>query len=133
MMQQRERVATTGAPAAIGPYSQAIISGGLVFASGQVALEPETGQLVAGDVQVQTRRALHNLAAVLEAAGTSLTQVVKTTVFLTSMENFTPMNEVYAEFFLGDPPARSTVAVAALPRGALVEIEAIAITIRGGS
>lgn len=133
MMQQRERVATTGAPAAIGPYSQAIISGGLVFASGQVALEPETGQLVAGDVQVQTRRALHNMAAVLEAAGTSLTQVVKTTVFLTSMENFTLMNEVYAEFFPGDPPARSTVAVAALPKGALVEIEAIAVKISGSS
>jgi 2-iminobutanoate/2-iminopropanoate deaminase len=133
IMQQRERVATTGAPAAIGPYSQAIISDGLVFASGQVALEPETGQLVVGDVQVQTRRALHNLSAVLEAAGTSLNQVVKTTVFLTSMENFTPMNEVYAEFFPGDPPARSTVAVAALPKGALVEIEVIAIKIPGGS
>jgi 2-iminobutanoate/2-iminopropanoate deaminase len=124
---QRERVTTTGAPAAIGPYSQAIVSGGLVFASGQVALEPETGQMVAGDVQTQTRRALRNLAAVLEAAGTSLTQVVKTTVFLTSMENFTPMNEVYAEFFPEDPPARSTVAVAELPKGALVEIEAIAV------
>jgi 2-iminobutanoate/2-iminopropanoate deaminase len=128
---QRERVTTTGAPAAIGPYSQAIVSDGLVFASGQVALEPETGQLVAGDVQAQTRRALRNLAAVLEAAGTSLTQVVKTTVFLTSMENFTPMNEVYAEFFPGDPPARSTVAVAELPKGALVEIEAIAVKMGG--
>jgi 2-iminobutanoate/2-iminopropanoate deaminase len=128
---QRQRVTTTGAPAAIGPYSQAIVSDGLVFASGQVALEPENGQLVAGDVQVQTRRALHNLAAVLEAAGTSLAQVVKTTVFLTTMENFTPMNEVYAEFFPADPPARSTVAVAELPKGALVEIEAIAVKVGG--
>jgi 2-iminobutanoate/2-iminopropanoate deaminase len=128
---QRERVTTTGAPAAIGPYSQAIVSGGLVFASGQVPLEPETGQLVAGDVQAQTRRALYNLSAVLEAAGTSLTQVVKTTVFLTSMENFTPMNEVYAEFFPADPPARSTIAVAELPKGALVEIEAIAVKMDG--
>jgi 2-iminobutanoate/2-iminopropanoate deaminase len=128
---QRQRVTTTGAPAAIGPYSQAIVSDGLVFVSGQVPLAPETGQMVAGDVQVQTRRALHNLAAVLEAAGTSLAQVVKTTVFLTTMENFTPMNEVYAEFFPGDPPARSTVAVVELPKGALVEIEAIAVRMGG--
>ena len=124
---RRERVVTTGAPAAIGPYSQAIVSGQFVFASGQIALDPESGQLVAEDVQTQTRRALLNLAAVLEAAGSSLLQVVKTTVFLTTMDNFAAMNEVYGEFFGGEPPARSTIAVADLPRKALVEIEAIAL------
>ena len=124
---QRERVSTSGAPAAIGPYSQAIASGQLVFASGQVALEPASGQLVEGDVQVQTKRALENLSAVLLAAGSSLGQVVKTTVFLATMDDFASMNEVYAGFFPNDPPARSTIAVAALPKGALVEIEAIAI------
>lgn len=124
---QRERVSTSGAPAAIGPYSQAIASGQLVFASGQVALEPASGELAEGDVQVQTKRALENLSAVLLAAGSSLGQVVKTTVFLTTMDDFASMNEVYAGFFPSDPPARSTIAVAALPKGALVEIEAIAI------
>ncbi len=124
---RRERVVTTSAPAAIGPYSQAIVSGQLVFASGQIALEPESGQLVAEDIQAQTRRALLNLAAVLEAAGSSLLQVVKTTVFLTTMDNFAAMNEVYGEFFGGEPPARSTIAVVDLPRKALVEIEAIAM------
>lgn len=127
---QRERIATTNAPAAIGPYSQAIASGDLVFASGQIALDPQTGQLIEGDIRVQTRRALENLTAVLQAAGSSPGQVVKTTVFLTTMGHFTAMNEVYAEFFLGDPPARSTVAVAELPRGALVEVEAIALRTR---
>jgi 2-iminobutanoate/2-iminopropanoate deaminase len=124
---QRERVNTNGAPAAIGPYSQAIASGQLVFASGQVAMEPASGQLVDGDVQVQTKRVLENLSAVLLAADSSLGQVVKTTVFLTTMDDFASMNEVYAGFFPSDPPARSTIAVAALPKGALVEIEAIAI------
>jgi 2-iminobutanoate/2-iminopropanoate deaminase len=128
---QRERVATSAAPAAIGPYSQAIISGEFVFASGQVALDPATGQLVDGDVRAHTHRALENLAAVLEAAGSSLAQVVKTTVFLTTMSNFAAMNEVYAGYFTGDPPARSTIAVADLPRNALVEIEAIALRIAG--
>jgi len=127
---QRERIATSNAPAAIGPYSQAIASGDLVFASGQVALDPQTGQLSEGDIKVQTRRALENLTAVLQAAGSSTAQVVKTTVFLTTMGHFAAMNEVYAEFFLGDPPARSTVAVAELPRGALVEVEAIALRTR---
>ena len=124
---QRERVATAGAPAAIGPYSQAIIGGDLVFASGQIALDPQSGQLVGSDVRDQTRRALQNLGEVLLAARSDLALVVKTTVFLTSMANFNAMNEVYAEFFPGEPPARSTIAVAELPRNALVEVEAIAI------
>lgn len=124
---RRERIATEAAPAAIGPYSQAIASGDLVFASGQVALNPATGQLVEGDVQVQTRQALENLSAVLQAAGSSLGRVVKTTVFLSTMQDFGPMNEVYGQFFVGEPPARSTIAVAELPRKALVEIEAIAL------
>jgi 2-iminobutanoate/2-iminopropanoate deaminase len=128
---QRERIATEAAPAAIGPYNQAIASGELVFASGQIALDPATGQLVEGDVRAETRRVLENLRAVLQAAGSSLEQVVKTTVFLTSMANFAAMNEVYAEFFTADPPARSTIAVAELPRGAAVEIEAVAVRSRG--
>ncbi len=124
---RRERIATEAAPAAIGPYSQAIASGDLVFASGQVALNPATGQLAEGDVQVQTRQALENLSAVLQAAGSSLARVVKTTVFLSTMQDFGPMNEIYGQFFVGEPPARSTIAVAELPRKALVEIEAIAL------
>jgi 2-iminobutanoate/2-iminopropanoate deaminase len=123
----RERIQTSGAPAAIGPYSQAIASGTLVFASGQIALDPASGQLVEGDVRAQTRQALHNLSAVLEAAGSSLGQVVKTTVFLVAMADFTAMNEVYGDFFASDPPARSTIAVAELPRNARVEIEAVAL------
>lgn len=123
----REPISTTSAPAAIGPYSQAIATGGLVFASGQIALDPTTGQLVAGDVQDQTRRALDNIKAVLAAAGSSLEQVVKTTVFLTKMADFTAMNEIYAQYFSQNPPARSTIAVAELPRGAAVEIEVIAL------
>ncbi len=123
----RERIQTSGAPAAIGPYSQAIASSTLVFASGQIALDPASGQLVEGDVRAQTRQALHNLSAVLEAAGSSLGQVVKTTVFLVAMADFTAMNEVYGEFFASDPPARSTIAVAELPRNARVEIEAVAL------
>jgi 2-iminobutanoate/2-iminopropanoate deaminase len=124
---RREQVTTTAAPAAIGPYNQAIAAGELVFASGQIALDPASGQLVEGDVQAQTRRVLENLSAVLQAAGSSLGQVVKTTVFLTTMDDFAAMNAVYGEYFAGEPPARSTIAVAALPRGARVEIEATAI------
>ena len=124
---RRERIATESAPAAIGPYSQAIASGEFVFASGQIALDPQSGQLVDGDVQTQTRQAIENLSAVLQAAGSSLARVVKTTVFLTTMQNFGPMNEVYGQFFVGEPPARSTIAVAELPRNALVEIEVIAL------
>jgi 2-iminobutanoate/2-iminopropanoate deaminase len=125
--QQRQRITTSSAPVAIGPYSQAIAIGQLIFCSGQVALDPGSGQLVEGDVRAQTRRALENLSAVLGAAGSSLAQVVKTTVFLTAMSDFAAMNEVYGEFFPGDPPARSTVAVAELPRGARVEVECIAV------
>ena len=123
----RTKVTTTSAPAALGPYSQAIALDGMVFASGQIGLDPSSGQLVEGDVQAQTHRALQNLTAVLEAAGSSLGNVVKTTVFLTSMSNFTAMNEVYATYFGDEPPARSTIAVAELPKGAQVEIEAIAV------
>jgi 2-iminobutanoate/2-iminopropanoate deaminase len=126
---QRQRITTSSAPAAIGPYSQAIVSGQLIFCSGQVALDPQTGQLIEGDVGAQTRRALENLSAVLHAAGSSLAQVVKTTVFLTSIADFAAMNEAYAEFFTGDPPARSTVGVAELPRGARVEVECIAVRV----
>ena len=123
-----ESVTTDKAPQAIGPYSQAIVGGGLVFCSGQVALQPgASGVLEGTDVGAQTRRALMNLAAVLEAAGSSLAKVVKTTVYLTDMAHFTAMNQVYAEFFGSSRPARATVAVAALPRGALVEIDAIAL------
>lgn len=124
---QRERITTSEAPAAIGPYSQAIVSGELIFASGQVALDPAKGELVGDDVRAQTRQALQNLSAVLTAAGSSLANIAKTTVFLTSMSDYAAMNEVYGEFFTSDPPARSAVAVAALPRNALVEIEAIAL------
>lgn len=124
---QRERITTPHAPAAIGPYSQAIALGNLLFASGQIPLDPATGQMVEGDIQAQTRQVLNNLSGLLQQGGSSLAGVVKTTVFLSTMENFAAMNEVYAEFFTGDPPARSTVAVAGLPRSALVEIEAIAL------
>lgn len=124
---EREKVHSDQAPAAIGPYSQGIRAGDWVFCSGQLGLDPTTGRLAAETVEGQTRRALQNLAAVLAAAGTDLAHVVKTTVFLTDMEHFKAMNAVYAEFFGEAPPARSTVAVKALPLGALVEIEAIAV------
>jgi 2-iminobutanoate/2-iminopropanoate deaminase len=123
-------VSSPGAPKAIGPYSQAITSNGLLFTAGQVALDPSTGQLVAGGIAEQTARALENLSAVLAAAGTDLSQVVKTTVFLVDMADFSAMNEVYGRAFGDHRPARSTVAVAGLPRGALVEIEVIAV-VRG--
>jgi 2-iminobutanoate/2-iminopropanoate deaminase len=119
-------VATAGAPKAIGPYSQAITAGGFVFTAGQVALDPATGELMVGGIADQTTRALENLRAVLSAADSSLSQVIKTTVFLVDMADFAHMNEVYGRFFGSHRPARSTVAVAALPRGALVEIEVIA-------
>ena len=119
----REQVQTKNAPAAIGPYSQAIKANGFVYVSGQIAIDPETGEFLSGGVAEQTHRALKNLAAVLEAAGSSLDQVVKTTVFLADMKEFVAMNEVYATFFSGPPPARATVAALGLPRDARVEIE----------
>ncbi|MDB5069493.1 MAG: endoribonuclease [Candidatus Eremiobacteraeota bacterium] len=128
-MSTRETIHTTAAPAAIGPYSQAVAAGPYVFTSGQIGLDPLTGQLVDGDAAEQTRQVMANLAAVLAAAGLSFADVVKTTIFLIDMNDFSAVNEVYGESFEGtDPPARSTVAVAALPRGARVEIEAIALS-----
>lgn len=124
---QLKKVATSEAPAAIGPYSQAIRCGQFVYTSGQIALDPTTGELVGEDVQAQTHRALQNLQAVLNSAGTSLASVIKTTVFLTRMSDFQAMNAVYASYFSSPAPARSTVAVAELPRQALVEIECIAL------
>jgi len=123
----KQQVQTEKAPAAIGPYSQAIKAGGFVFASGQIPTDPKTGQFVAGGIAEQTEQVLKNLAAVLEAAGSSLDQVVKTTVFLVDMKEFAGMNEVYARFFATPPPARATVAAAGLPRDARVEIEAVAL------
>jgi 2-iminobutanoate/2-iminopropanoate deaminase len=114
------------APRAIGPYSHAIQVGNFLFLSGQIGIDPGTGDLVSGDIKDQTRRVLANIKAVLEDAGYSIESVVKTTVFLTTMENFAAMNEVYAEFFGHHKPARSCVAVAQLPKNALVEIEAVA-------
>ena len=123
----QQRVQTDKAPPAIGPYSQAIVANGLVYTAGQVAINPATHKLVEGGIEEQTRRVLDNLSAVLEAAGTSLRRVVKTTVFLTYMGNFAAMNAIYGEYFKGDPPpARSTVQVAGLPLGAMIEIECVA-------
>jgi len=124
---ERERIQTDNAPAAIGPYSQAIKAGGFVFVSGQIPIDPQTGQFVSGGIAEQTEQVLKNLSAVLEAAGSSLDLVVKTTVFLADMKEFSGMNEVYATFFSSPPPARATVAAAGLPRDARVEIEAVAL------
>ncbi len=128
-MSDTKRVETDRAPAAIGPYSQGIAAGDLLFTAGQIPLDPDTMEIVGAGVAEQTDRVLRNLAAVLEAGGSALDRVVKTTVFLADMGDFAAMNEVYARHFDGHRPARSTVA-AALPKGALVEIEAVAI--RGG-
>jgi 2-iminobutanoate/2-iminopropanoate deaminase len=124
---QRIQISTNQAPAAIGPYSQAIRSGQFIFTAGQVAFDPASGEIVGADVQAQTHRVLQNLQAVLTSAGSSLANVVKTTVFLSSMSDFQAMNAVYATYFGQPAPARSTVAVAELPRKALVEIECIAV------
>ena len=118
-------IATDKAPAAVGPYSQGVQVGNLIFTAGQAGLDPATGHLVEG-IEAQTRQTLRNLSVILQAAGSSLSQVVKTTVFLQDIADFQAMNQIYAGFFEGHPPARSTVQVAALPLGALVEIEAVA-------
>jgi len=123
----REVIATKDAPQAIGPYSQAIKAAGLVFCSGQIALDPASGTIVGSDVAQQTERVLQNLAAVLAAAGSGLDRVVKTTVFLKNMGDFAAMNEVYGRHFKTVPPARSTVEAARLPRDVLVEIDVIAL------
>jgi 2-iminobutanoate/2-iminopropanoate deaminase len=125
-MSEIRTVATPNAPQAIGPYSQAVVAGGFLFASGQIPLDPETMQVVAGDIRKQTERVLKNIAAVLEQAGTSFRYVVKTTVYLASMDDFGGMNEVYAHAFGEHRPARSTVAVKTLPKNVLVEIDVIA-------
>ncbi len=123
----REVIATKNAPQAIGPYSQAIKANGFIFISGQICIDPATGQLISGDVTAQTERVLKNLSAVLAAAGAGLDRVVRTTVFLKSMGDFATMNEVYARFFTTAPPARSTVEVGRLPKDVLVEIDVIAL------
>jgi 2-iminobutanoate/2-iminopropanoate deaminase len=123
-------VSSPAAPAAIGPYSQAIIAGDFVFASGQLPLDPATGQTVAGDIRDQTRQVLENLSSVLNAAGSSLDNAVKTTCFLRDLADFAAFNEVYATFFTSNPPARSTVQVARLPRDAAVEVEVVALLTR---
>jgi 2-iminobutanoate/2-iminopropanoate deaminase len=126
---ERNQISTSSAPAAIGPYSQAVRIGQFVYCSGQIPLDPATGSLVEGDIATQTHRVIQNLQAVLESAGTSLANVVKTTVFLIHMSDFQAMNAVYASYFEGPEriaPARSTVAVAELPRQARVEIECVA-------
>jgi 2-iminobutanoate/2-iminopropanoate deaminase len=123
----RQAIKTSGAPAAVGPYSQAIATDGLVFCSGQVGLDPATGELVPGGLEAQVERVMHNLEAVLDAAGCTLADVVKTTCFLADINDFATFNAIYARFLPDPPPARSTFAVKALPKAALVEIEAIAV------
>src|SRR5574337_1373043 len=125
----REVVSTEKAPKAIGPYEQGITFNGFLFTSGQIALDPASGKMIEGDVSAQTRRVLENLKAVLEAGGSSLDRVVKATVYLTDLSNFAQMNEVYTEYLGKVKPARSTVGVATLPRGASVEIDLVATTL----
>lgn len=124
---EKQIISTEQAPAAVGPYSQGVRAGHFLYTAGQIALDPATGKIVEGDVAAQTRQVMGNLQAILQAAGSTLNKVVKTTVFLQEMDDFAQMNGVYSQFFEGDPPARSTVQVAGLPLGALVEIEAIAL------
>ncbi|HHW55242.1 MAG: RidA family protein [bacterium] len=124
---KKEAINTQRAPAPVGPYSQAVRAGNLLFLSGQIALDPATGQLVDGDVREHTKRIMENLKAVLEGAGATLDHVVKTTIFLTDMGDFAAVNEVYGSYFAAVPPARSCVQVAALPKGVPIEIEMIAL------
>ena len=126
-MTERRVIASAGAPAAIGPYSQAIRAGGLVFVSGQIPLDPATGQAAAGGIAAQAELVLESLRAILEASGSGMDRVVKTTVYLTDLGGFPAVNEVYARYFPQAPPARSTIQVAALPRGVGIEIEAVAL------
>ena len=123
----KQIIETDRAPQAIGPYSQAVKARGFVYASGQIPIDPETGQFVAGGITEQTEQVMKNVAAVLEAAGSGLDRIVKTTVFLADMQEFAAMNEVYGKFFASDPPARATVQAAGLPRNARVEIEVVAL------
>jgi endoribonuclease L-PSP, putative len=125
-------ISTTDAPAAVGPYSQAIRAGNLVFCSGQIPLDPGSGKMVEGDITAQTRRVLQNIAAVLRAEGLSFENIVKTTIFLTDLGDFQTVNELYGSYFKSDPPARSTVQVPALPKGANVEIEVVAVADTAG-
>ena len=127
----KQIVATDEAPRAIGPYSQAVVAGGLVFASGQIPLDPLTGEFVAGGIREQTERVMRNLSAVLQAAGSGLERVLKATVYLADMADFAEMNEVYGSYFREEPPARSTVQAARLPRDARVEIDVIALAGKG--
>lgn len=126
-MMEKKTINTNNAPAAIGPYSQAVQAGNLVFVSGQLPIDPTTGEFAGDDIQAQTAQSLKNVQSILEAAGLSLKNVVKTTVLLKDMTTFVPMNEVYATFFTEDCPARAAFEVACLPKNALVEIEAIAM------
>jgi 2-iminobutanoate/2-iminopropanoate deaminase len=122
----RRAVSTTGAPAAVGPYSQGIVTDGLLFTAGQASLDPGTGQIVEGGIEPETERVMANLTAILDAAGATWSDVVKTTIFLVDIGDFATVNAIYGRFLTDPPPARSTVGVAALPKGARVEIEAIA-------
>ena len=123
----REIIATKHAPAAVGPYSQAVQVGEFIYTAGQIPLVPETGKLIEGGIEEQTRQVLQNLTNILDAAGSDLAHVVKTTIFVTNLADFATINQIYASFFSGAPPARSTVQVAALPLGANIEIEVVAI------
>jgi 2-iminobutanoate/2-iminopropanoate deaminase len=125
-------ISTSDAPAAVGPYSQAVRSGAMVFCAGQIPLDPKTGQIVPGDINEQTKRVLENLSAILRAENLNFSHVVKTTIFLTSMGDFQSVNEIYGTYFRENPPARATVEVSALPKGAKVEIEAIAMASESG-
>lgn len=127
MTAKRTIISTQQAPAAVGPYSQAVQIGDLIYSAGQIPLVPETGKMIEGGIEVQTRQVMQNLSAVLEAAGSNLSNVIKTTIFVTDLADFAAINQVYGSFFEVDPPARSTVQVAALPLGAQVEIEVVAV------